>query len=667
MEGAETQYRHLLRSLPSEYDWTPRFDVVAPTSTPVTFFEVSNPAESGLVDVARLKSLWRHLEVTHATSVSTPITLEELLGNSEGSVNWLVLDCLPAGDLLKPALEALQDIDVAVIRGVTEKLDVLTGAHHEHIFELLTLAGLTRLCLFPERNPVLAHALYIRNVERLSKDLLTAREGLRRTANEQEEQQQRFQKRLAELTHAAEEHEKHRLQLHTLLQRVQAEAAKRAEAFVTAAKTWEVERAELTNLQQATEIAAQGAASELKQLYAQLHRAQQEAQHHAELLATARTGLEMDNARLVQELRATQDAAQRVAQEVAQLQAQLQQTRKDAKLLASLLVAGLNERKDELVPVLQMQPNAEPTDKGSDKPLRNEPTPQPRTEGSTISTKSPTTQSENSQRSDPSQHALQTQELWEGILKESETRLRQAIGKDLENLTRQIESFIAIQNYLNTGDTISGFHGWPISPDAALFLVELFRMRHHDVVIEFGSGTSTLLFAKMLRMEDRKSSDPERNKLWKLNRIHTFEHDTTYLAKTRSLLETNKLSNNVALYHAPLTTWSDDSGSYLYYNCSVTLSALAQELGTERRRILVFVDGPPSATCKNARYPAIPILFNHFGQHEIDIVLDDAYRQDEKNAINLWRGFWKKRSIHIKDGLTQSEKGLYWAQNYESN
>src|SRR5690606_18045363 len=84
--------------------------------------------------------------------------------------------------------------------------------------------------------------------------------------------------------------------------------------------------------------------------------------------------------------------------------------------------------------------------------------------------------------------------------------LRANFGKDLKNAVKQIEAFISIQNYLNARQGVAGFHDWPISPDIGLFLIERIRERHHDLIIEFGSGTSTALFAKVVQLEQRGGS-----------------------------------------------------------------------------------------------------------------------------------------------------------------
>lgn len=261
----------------------------------------------------------------------------------------------------------------------------------------------------------------------------------------------------------------------------------------------------------------------------------------------------------------------------------------------------------------------------------------------------------------------------EQSIKDLEKQLRASFEKGMANSVKQIEDFISIQSYLTSGDSLSNFHGWPISPDIGLFLVEHIRERRHDLIIEFGSGTSTALFAKTLKVSrpEALAGTAKAGKGASLATVRAarpvcaFEHDKLYVRKTQAMLESQGLLEWVSLNHAPLVDWEDDTGRYLYYDCDAMLAGLAKRLAGAPKRVLVLIDGPPGSTCPNARYPAVPHVFKHFARHEVDVVLDDASRPEEKAVIELWRAYWKKRSIHAIEASESSEKGLYWARNYE--
>lgn len=240
-----------------------------------------------------------------------------------------------------------------------------------------------------------------------------------------------------------------------------------------------------------------------------------------------------------------------------------------------------------------------------------------------------------------------------GSLKDLENRLRNDMSKGLSNAVKQLEAFQRIRDFLGTVDGLGDFHGWPISPDIGLFLLERMREQHYDLIIEFGSGTSTALFAQAAQVLEQQGKAP--------TQIVTFEHDTLYHAKTLQLLKTRGLDGRVSLVHAPLVDWREGDQAYLYYNCQVTLAELAQQHANRHLRILVLVDGPPGATYPNARYPAVPLVFGALGRHHIDVVLDDASRPEEKQVIELWKSFWKQRSFRCVEHHIPSEKGIYLA------
>lgn len=201
-----------------------------------------------------------------------------------------------------------------------------------------------------------------------------------------------------------------------------------------------------------------------------------------------------------------------------------------------------------------------------------------------------------------------------------------------------------------------------------LFLLQRIIENQYDLIVEFGSGTSTALLARGLEVKDQqkkskilKNSDPTTATDISSTAIVSFEHDTLYHAKTQQLLKARGLDKRVRLVQAPLVEWCDGEQTYLFYDCQTTLTELAQQYSDRHVRILMLVDGPPGVTCPNARYPAVPFVFKSLGRHHIDVVLDDSSRPEEKQVIELWKSFWKKRSFRLAEFNIPSEKGIYLA------
>jgi predicted O-methyltransferase YrrM len=225
--------------------------------------------------------------------------------------------------------------------------------------------------------------------------------------------------------------------------------------------------------------------------------------------------------------------------------------------------------------------------------------------------------------------------------------LDQRLKNEVANSTKQIEAFLGVQNYLATGElpTLSTEkHSWPVSPDFALYLIELLETRDYDLIIEFGSGVSTVLISKTLAKTSVRRKDRPPAKLM------SFEHLEEYHAQTLSSLKQAGLANTVHLELAPLESYLAANGNtYPYYACHEALARLRNAHSAAGLRILVVVDGPPKATGKHARYPAAPAVLSHFDDAHIDFLLDDFIRDDEKEIAQLWQDEFKaaNRPFHI--------------------
>lgn len=207
--------------------------------------------------------------------------------------------------------------------------------------------------------------------------------------------------------------------------------------------------------------------------------------------------------------------------------------------------------------------------------------------------------------------------------------LERVVKAEIANSTQQIEAHLNIQNYLLHGEHLPPLHGWPVSPDFALFIIDLLSKRNYDLVIEFGSGSSTILIAKALaRM--RRSGHPSVPQM-------AFEHSEVYWQQTSDDLVRAQLREYVNLFHAPLVPHTAADGEvYQYYDCKHVLSSTLDSVKFEGTSALIVVDGPPAATGRHARYPAVPTVLDLFKGIEVDVLLDDYSRDDEKEVAEKW-------------------------------
>ena len=214
------------------------------------------------------------------------------------------------------------------------------------------------------------------------------------------------------------------------------------------------------------------------------------------------------------------------------------------------------------------------------------------------------------------------------------------LDKKLINTAKRIENKLELQNYFNTGELPLNDNGWSIDTDLALYLAEKLETEDYDLVIEFGSGDSTVLFAKVLmkKMREHKLVDAPKQVL-------TFEHNKMYYEQSVTMLRHASLENIVNLVHAPLVDYSYEGEDYQYYDCDVALEKLANQYMNKSPNILVLIDGPPADTGINARFPALPKLLNHFSNASFDLILDDYNRMEEKVVAEKWIEIIKNRAI----------------------
>ena len=234
-------------------------------------------------------------------------------------------------------------------------------------------------------------------------------------------------------------------------------------------------------------------------------------------------------------------------------------------------------------------------------------------------------------------------------------RLRKSLDASLKkaitNATRQIQAFTGLENYWRTGDLPTAnneSHAWPVSPDFSLYVVTLLEKNDYDLVIEFGTGVSTVVVAKTLvKLATRREGR------FPVSFV-SFDHLEQYYKQTLSMLQQAGLASYVQLHHAPLVDWKAPNGQiYPYYSCQELLENLARKYPPAGLRVLVIVDGPPGATSPHARYPAAPLILNFYAGAHIDFLLDDYARVAEKETAQLWvdeigNDNLKYQSTHIK-------------------
>ncbi|TCF96626.1 hypothetical protein BZM26_36475, partial [Paraburkholderia strydomiana] len=206
--------------------------------------------------------------------------------------------------------------------------------------------------------------------------------------------------------------------------------------------------------------------------------------------------------------------------------------------------------------------------------------------------------------------------------------IEQAQKQGLSNAVKQIESLIRLQNYLGPDVLLPAVHNWAISPDFGVLLVQLLEQNHYDAVVEFGSGTSTLVLAKALERVAQRNGHP-------VAPLVSFDHLQEFQRQSQEHLERARLTGNARVVWAPLQAWH--CGETPYYTCEEALWQLRGRLHQKVPRLLVVVDGPPGRIGPLARHPALPKILQGLGDACcFHFLMDDYDRQDERDIVFSW-------------------------------
>jgi len=190
-----------------------------------------------------------------------------------------------------------------------------------------------------------------------------------------------------------------------------------------------------------------------------------------------------------------------------------------------------------------------------------------------------------------------------------------AVRTDLQHTFRQLEALQNLSAVLPASDLLPTTRGWAASPDLLVVLADMVITERPSLVVECGSGTSTLLLALTMR---RFEID---------GRVIALEHDTFLGGKTRDFLARHSVGDIAEVRDAPLESFSLDGDTRSWY----ARRAWADLTGID----LLFVDGPPLATCHQARYPALPLLSASLSP-AVTVVLDDLAVPDMQKVLELW-------------------------------
>lgn len=268
-------------------------------------------------------------------------------------------------------------------------------------------------------------------------------------------------------------------------------------------------------------------------------------------------------------------------------------------------------------------------------------------------------------------------------IQQATNTLGKHVTKSFVDQRRHTQALVSLQQYLESGEQPLNFDDWSMSAETLNYLVCQIEQNNYDVIIEFGSGASTVIMAKAIaqRLTSQRYSQITKNTNYNklsyedieshslthasesqasalLNKaeydlprqILSFEQDRNYLKQTQQALISHGVSQVVELVLAPLVPTRrgnlSTEKSLLFYDAEKQLERLARLFEQRTARILIVVDGPSSP--KNdplVREPALATVLQYLSAQYIDILLDDTNRSGEQQVLKHWHELCEERGL----------------------
>jgi predicted O-methyltransferase YrrM len=187
--------------------------------------------------------------------------------------------------------------------------------------------------------------------------------------------------------------------------------------------------------------------------------------------------------------------------------------------------------------------------------------------------------------------------------------------REQEATFAQTEALLGLYASLpNSVQPLPETRGWAASPDFLRLVYSLIRKKKPRLVVELGSGSSTIVSGYALQQNGS-------------GRVVSFEHLERFARQNRREVSFHGLEEQCEILEAPLETYDLDEGSWKWYSL--------ESFDPESPIDLVIIDGPPGQIQDESRYPALPLLSKWMSEEAL-LILDDGDREDESQIASSW-------------------------------
>ena len=182
---------------------------------------------------------------------------------------------------------------------------------------------------------------------------------------------------------------------------------------------------------------------------------------------------------------------------------------------------------------------------------------------------------------------------------------------------RQSEALQQLFALLKFSAPIPPTRSWAASPDLLLTIAELVRTRKPRLVVELGSGVSTLIVAKA-----------------GARKVISIDNSAEFAEKTREMLKDHKV-RGVEVRVAPLKAHA--SGVDWYDTA---------KLKDLKKIDMLIIDGPPGSKNSDARKPALKELLAKLSPNVV-VVIDDVNRIGERQLAEAFAKALPRHTLSI--------------------
>ncbi|MEN1960940.1 class I SAM-dependent methyltransferase [Luteimonas sp. MJ246] len=192
-------------------------------------------------------------------------------------------------------------------------------------------------------------------------------------------------------------------------------------------------------------------------------------------------------------------------------------------------------------------------------------------------------------------------------------RYRRKANLFFEYLPRHIWNTASLQKLVGSPLPLPPPTGWAADSDLLVELSRLVALNKPNLVVELGSGLSTVVIAATLRSNGS-------------GRVISVEHDASYAHSTQQSLKMAGLDALVEIRVAALEEQRGVSSTVWYGLSDESFPELVD---------LVFVDGPPAELGNNIRESALNYFWPRLAANG-SLIFDDARRPEENTFIERW-------------------------------